>query len=94
MLHHFTLGIQERHNVSISFDKFWGKFELKVDQYVAISNYLIFSFGLTKTWEIWVGVQEKHFLRVEKIRPLLFAGFSSHTYRIYIDGILVQQFEA
>lgn len=94
MQHHFALGIQERHNVSIYFDQFWGKFEIKVDNMPAISNWLIFSFGLTKSWELWVGVYEKHFLRVEKTRPLFFAGFQPHTYRFFVDGILVQQLEA
>ena len=94
MQHHFAIGIQERHNVSIYFDQFWGKIEIKVDNMTAISNWLIFSFGLTKTWELWVGVQEKHFMRIEKTRPLLFAAFQPHTYRIFIDGVLVQQLDA
>jgi hypothetical protein len=94
MQHHFSIGIQERHNVSVSFDQFWGKFEIKVDNIPAITNWLIFSFGLTKTWDLWVGIQEKHFLRIEKTRPLLFAAFQPHTYRFFIDGVLVQQLEA
>lgn len=94
MQHHFAIGIHERHNVTVSFDQFWGKFEVHIDNMPVISKWLLFSFGLTHHWDFWVGVHEQHFVRVEKTRPLLFAGFSAQTYRIFIDGILVQQFEA
>jgi hypothetical protein len=94
MQHHFSIGLQEKHNVSIYFDPFWGKFEIKVDNWPAVTKWIIFGFGLTRTFDLWVGIQEKHFLRIEKTRPLLFPAFQAHTYRIYVDGVLVQQMDA
>ncbi len=94
MQHSFTIGVHEKHVVQVSFDQFWGKFEVRVDGMTIRKDLLIFSFAITKNWDFWVGMHERHFVRIQKERPVLFAAFSPHTYRIFINGVLVQQFEA
>lgn len=94
MEHHFTIGYQEQHAVSIYYDRFWGKFEICVDGYTAIHQWLIFGFELTRSFPLWIGVNEKHYLVVQKTRPLLMPYLQPHTYRIWIDHVLVHEFQA
>jgi hypothetical protein len=47
---------------------------------------------LTTGWTFEVGQQERHVVRVEKERPLILAGFRSHTYRIFVDDQFVQEY--
>jgi hypothetical protein len=42
----------------------------------------------TRRWQCSV---KGHDIVIEKDRPLLFAGFRPQTYRLFIDGKLVQQ---
>ena len=44
------------------------------------------SFKLLRSWERQVG---PHLVRIEKRRPLLFAGFRPSDYRVYVDGRLI-----
>ncbi len=44
--------------------------------------------SLTKTWQrTWNG----HDLVIEAVRPLLFAGFRPHSYRLLVDGKVVAE---
>jgi hypothetical protein len=47
-----------------------------------------FDVRLTKDWRCSVG---GHDVRIEKQRPLLLAGFRPQTYRVFVDGELVQE---
>ncbi|HEX7491851.1 MAG TPA: hypothetical protein VF337_09140 [Candidatus Limnocylindrales bacterium] len=47
-----------------------------------------FSVKLLRSWERQVG---PHLVRIEKDRPLLFAGFRPSDYRIFVDGQLIAQ---
>jgi hypothetical protein len=47
-----------------------------------------FSLDTTRRWQCSV---KGHDIVIEKDRPLLFAGFRPQTYRLFIDGKLVQQ---
>lgn len=94
MQHFFTLGISEKHNVQLIYEPFWGKFEIRIDTWPAVSEHLIFGFQLTRTWNLWVGVHEKHQLSIQKTRPMFFPAFQPHNYRIWVDNILVHQFDA
>jgi hypothetical protein len=94
MQHFFTLGIREIHQVEIRFERFFGKFEIRVDTWPAVSEHILFGFELTRTWNIWVGIHEKHLLPVQKTRPAFAPAFRPHTWRIYVDNILVNQFDA
>jgi len=44
---------------------------------------------LVQRWQLDVGTQETHHVRIEKERPTWLAGLRSHTYRVYVDGALV-----
>jgi hypothetical protein len=94
MHHIFSIGNSEKHLIDMSYDQFWGRFEIKVDNITAISRLFMFDFAFTRDFDLWVGVNEKHHLRINKTRPTFFAGFRPHTYMIYIDGVMVNRFEA
>jgi predicted secreted protein len=42
-----------------------------------------FSFAMHRHWHVSIN---GHDVRIEKQRPVLIAGFRSHTYRVFIDG--------
>lgn len=46
------------------------------------------SFRLTQRWERTIA---GHLVKVEKTRPLFFAGFRPHAYRIFVDGQLAAE---
>jgi len=47
-----------------------------------------FDVTLTKEWQCSV---QGHAIRIEKKRPLLLAGIRPQTYRVFVDGELVQE---
>jgi hypothetical protein len=94
MQHFFQLGVHEKHQVQINYDSFWGKFEVRVDNFVAISEWILFGFQFTRTWNIVVGINERHALCIQKTRPMFFPAFQAHNYRIWVDNVLVHQFDA
>lgn len=94
MHHVFNIGVTEVHQVDIRFDQFWGKFQIFVDGIPAIDRLLIFDFSFSRDFDLWIGVHEKHHVRINKTRPVFFAGFQPHTYSIYIDGVLVNKFDS
>jgi hypothetical protein len=87
----FQVGVQERHQVTFSFDKFWGKLVITVDGVPIVNELRIASVKLIKTYEFAVGVQERHHVRIDKERKLLFAGFRPQICRAYVDGRLVAE---
>lgn len=94
MHHVFNIGITEIHQLDIRYDQMWGKFRIYVDGIVAIDRLFMFDFKITRDFDLWVGVNERHHVRINKTRPVFFAGFSPHSYTIYIDGVMVNRFEA
>ena len=89
----FTVGAGEQHRVEFSFDQFAGKLEIKVDGQPIVKDFRMLSLFLTKRYEFTVGVREQHQIIIEKKRKLFLAGFRPQTYRIFIDGNLVQTYE-
>jgi len=89
----FRVGVSEQHQVDFSFDQFVGNLEIKVDGQTAVKDFRMFSLSLTKRYELTVGVQEQHHVIIEKKRKLFLAGLRPMTYRIFIDGQLVQTYE-
>jgi hypothetical protein len=89
----FRVGVSEQHQVDFSFDQFVGNLEIKVDGQTAVKDFRMFSLSLTKRYELTVGVQEQHHVIIEKTRKLFLAGLRPMTYRIFIDGQLVQTYE-
>jgi hypothetical protein len=47
-----------------------------------------YSVSLKRSWTTHVG---DRILLIEKIRPILFAGFRPHTYRLLVDGEVVAE---
>lgn len=94
MHHVFNIGVTEVHQIDIRFDQFWGKFQIFVDGVVAVDRLFIFDFSTSRDFDLWVGVHEKHHVRINKTRPLFFAGFQPHTYTIMIDNVVVNRFDA
>jgi len=89
----FMVGVQEQHRVDFSFDQFGGKLEILVDGKPVVKDFRMLSLKLTKRYEFTVGLQERHYIAIEKKRKLFLAGFRPQQYHILIDGQLVQTYE-
>jgi hypothetical protein len=87
----FDVGAQERHQVQVSFNKFWGAVSIKVDGRSVVRTIRIGSVGLVKHWDFTVGSGEQHNVRVEKHRERLFGAFRPQPFYAYVDGQLVAQ---
>ena len=44
-----------------------------------------------RSWDFEVGQAERHYIRIQKKRPMLLAGFRPSTYRVYVDGDLIAE---
>jgi hypothetical protein len=89
----FDVGTHEVHRVAFSFDKVWGRLVITVDGRPAVDQIRMFSVQLVKRYELTVGAQERHHVVIEKERKLFFAGFRPQTYRVLIDGQLVNTYQ-
>jgi hypothetical protein len=94
----FTLEIGDKEKAKIEFSRNWftGAMRAFVDgrqvaQQSPFSIFTHFSFRLRRRYEFMVGSTEKHKIVLEKQRPLLFAGFRSHVYRVFVDDKLVHE---
>jgi hypothetical protein len=87
----FEVGEQERHEVTFSFDKFWGKLVISVDGVPITREVRLISVSLVKSYEFVIGTQERHTVRIDKERKLLFAGFRPQICRAYVNGQLVAE---
>jgi hypothetical protein len=68
--------------------------EIRVDGEKRIKDFRLLSLKLTKRYEFTVGQLEQHQIAIEKKRKLFLAGFRPQQYRIFVDGNLVQTYEA
>ena len=89
----FRVGVSEQHQVDFSFDQFIGNLEIRVDGQPLVKDFRMFSLTLTKRYEFAVGAEERHQILIEHKRKLFLAGMRPQTYRIFIDGQLVQTYE-
>lgn len=80
------IGENEKQVILFSFNKFWGNLKISVNGKAIIRDIRLFSINLVKPYEFKVGEKEIHNIRIEKIRPLVLAGFRSNDYKIYVDG--------
>ena len=72
---------------------FTGRAELRVRGEVvplqdALDPTTHFSLTLTRTWKHRLG---EHEIVIEKLRPLVLAGFRPHEYRVIVDGTVLAQ---
>lgn len=93
------IGDSEKHQLTIKRNWFSGRMAISVDAKPVVTNSPYnpathVSLTLTHRYEFSVGNVEKHRLRVERERPLLFAGFRPHTYRVYVDDRLVTEIQS
>ncbi len=56
---------------------------IEIDSPLSIGTHFSFKLKKQKTVQLY-----GHTVTVEKVRPLLFAGFRPSTYRIFVDGVL------
>ncbi|AGZ41561.1 hypothetical protein AFR_16395 [Actinoplanes friuliensis DSM 7358] len=87
----FDVGVNERHQVVFSFDKFWGALSIKVDGVNVVRTVRLASVDRVKAYDFVVGTQEQHHVRIEKHREVLFAGFRPQPVYAFVDGNLVAQ---
>jgi hypothetical protein len=87
------IGNEEKQVISYSFNKFWGNVLVTVNGEKVKSDLRLYSLKLSKMYEFTVGTIEKHTIKIEKIRPLVMAGFRSNTYRVYVDGEMFKEFK-
>ncbi|HEV3344926.1 MAG TPA: hypothetical protein VG125_31400 [Pirellulales bacterium] len=43
-------------------------------------------------WSFEVGDQERHFVHIQKERPLILAALRAHTYRVFVDDAFVRDY--
>ncbi|WP_106322038.1 hypothetical protein [Actinoplanes italicus] len=91
MLLTFDVGVDERHTVQFSFNKFWGGLSITVDGYDVVDTVRLASVELVKRYNFVVGVREQHYVTIEHHRKLMFAGFRPQPVLAYVDGVLVAQ---
>jgi len=89
----FNVGVNEKHRVDFSFDQFIGNLQILVDGQTAVKDFRMFSLSLTKRYEFSVGEQERHDVVIEKKRKLFLAGLRPQSYKIFVDGKLVETHE-
>jgi hypothetical protein len=82
----FEVGESEQHEVVYSWDQMWGSRSIKVDGKAIQKSRTVLSFSLKQMNEFQVGVTEKHDVRIEKTRQLLFAGFRPQKIQAFVDG--------
>jgi hypothetical protein len=87
------IGKEEKQIISYSFNKFWGNVKITVNGKKVKSDFRMYSLELSKVYNFSVGQNEKHEIKIEKIRPQFNAGFRSNTYRIFVDNELFKEFK-
>ncbi len=87
----FEVGVDEKHTVMFSFDKFWGGLTITVDGNSVVSQTQMFGLNLVSSWQFPVGVTEVHHVQIDKHREVAFAGFRPQPVYAYVDGQLVAQ---
>ncbi|MEY9951936.1 hypothetical protein [Leifsonia sp. EB34] len=85
----FTVGDREKHDVVYTFDQMWGWLTVWVDGRLIVKRFVTVSFRLSSVIEFEVGEQERHLVRIEKTRPLMFAFAQPQPIRAFSDGALV-----
>jgi hypothetical protein len=89
----FEVGFHEKHVVSLDYNQMIGLLSIKVDNFEVINELRMFSLSLVRTYEFFVGVNERHAVKIEKERKLLLAGLRNQKYRVYVDGRLIGAYE-
>jgi hypothetical protein len=89
----FEVGEHEKHLVSLDFNQMIGNLRIYVDNQAVVNELRLFSLSLTKTYEFFVGTNERHAVKIEKRRKLFLAGLRPQKYSVYVDGRLIREYE-
>jgi hypothetical protein len=89
----FEVGFNEKHIVSLDYNQMVGLLSISVDNREVINELRMFSLSLVKTYDFFVGINERHAVRIEKERKLFLAGLRKQKYRVYIDGHFIREYE-
>jgi hypothetical protein len=87
----FEVGDTERHQVTFSFNKFWGNLSITVDGVNVVRTVRLGSLDLVKRYDFVVGTNERHHVRIEKHRERVLAGFRPQPVYAYVDDQLVAE---
>lgn len=87
------IGEKEKQTISYSFNKFWGNVKIKVNNKKVVSDFRLYSSTVSKIYNFEVGTFEKHTIQIEKIPPLIMAGFKSNIYKVYVDEELIKTYK-
>ncbi len=87
----FTVGTREKHQVHFHFNQAFGPLRIKVDDTVAVKEFRIFEKNFTRKWEIPVGSNDRHEVVIEKTRKRIFGGARRQSYRVLVDGELLEE---
>lgn len=87
----FPVGETERHEVVFTFDQFWGGLTISVDGETVVRTVRVLSFSTLAQWDLDVGQAERHHVRIEKRRLVLFAGARPQTVTAFVDGVQVTE---
>ena len=88
MKFNFDVGKNEQHKMEFIHDLFWGRLGFKVDDLnIPVEGLPLFSINPDIVRAFLIGDKEKHEVRVQIIRPGMFAGFRKDwKYKTFIDG--------
>lgn len=87
----FDVGVDERHTVRFSFNKFWGNLSITVDGHDVVRTVKLLSVDLVSRYDLVIGEREQHYVVIEHRRPLMFAGFRRQPVHAWVDGVLVAE---
>ena len=90
----FLVGVNEQHEVTYTYDKFWGKTKILVDGQAMVSEAPLFSASTTRELRLMVGVTERHEVRILKTREVMLGAFLPQQVQAFVDGQLVGQYQA
>ncbi|PIZ65853.1 hypothetical protein COY14_01580 [Candidatus Roizmanbacteria bacterium CG_4_10_14_0_2_um_filter_36_9] len=86
----FSVGNNEKHEVSLKYDHWWGRFYIYVDgKETTINGKSV----ITGSFSIEVGNEEKHTITFQIILSVFFAAFRKKEVQVLIDGKLFDTFE-
>lgn len=85
----FTVGINEKHNISFATDLWWGKFDVFIDGKPSLIQGKSM---LSGPFTIEIGSEEKHTISFQFIIPAVFPVFKDKQLQVLVDGKLLQTF--
>ncbi len=80
------IGTEEKHQLHVTFDQTLGKVEVQVDGRNVALDWRSFSLHRTRHYDLSVGREETHDVRIELTRKAEVGGFRDQTCRVLVDG--------